>query len=144
MRTFRNHARLIALPTAALMALLSTPVGTVQAAMVSTEQVFEHAYPDVANADVSARDRVMSFLKRQDVRDEMRKLGVDPDEAMARVNALSDSEIQRLAGRLDQLPAGGSAVGAIVGAAVFVFVVLLVTDLLCFTKVFPFTKCINK
>jgi len=144
MRSFRNHTRFIALPMAAMVALLSTPVGTVQAAMVSTEQLYDHAYPAQTNADESTRDRVMNFLKRQDVRDEMRRLGVDPDEAMARANALSDNEIQLLAGKLDQLPAGGSAVGAIIGAAVFVFVVLLVTDLLCFTKVFPFTKCINK
>ena len=90
MNAFRTYTRLIALPTAASMLLLSTPVGPAQAAMVSTEQVVQHAYPAESTVDASARDRVMNFLKRQDVQDQMRKLGVDPNEALARVSALSE------------------------------------------------------
>lgn len=74
----------------------------------------------------------------------MRSLGVDPKEALSRTEVLSDSEISEIVGKLDELPAGGSAVGAIIGAVVFVFVVLLITDLLCWTKVYPFTKCVAK
>lgn len=144
MKFFRIYRRLIAYPAAALLLLLSMPLGTAQAGMVSTEQVIEQSYPNTSVAEESARDRVMTFMKRQDVREEMRKLGVDPDEALARAGALSNAEIQQLAGRIDELPAGGSTLGIVVGALVLVFVVLLITDLLCFTKVFPFTKCVGK
>ena len=67
-------------------------------------------------------------------------LGVDPVEAQLRVAGLSDAEVSRLAGRIDTLPAGEGALGAIVRAALIVFLVLLVTDLLGFTNVFPFTN----
>jgi hypothetical protein len=41
---------------------------------------------------------------------------------------------------MDQLPAGGDAVGVLIGASLFVFIVLLITDILGFTDVFPFVK----
>ena len=46
--------------------------------------------------------------------------------------------IQRLAGEIDKAPAGG-----IIEVILFVFFVLLVTDILGFTKVFPFTRSIR-
>jgi hypothetical protein len=67
-------------------------------------------------------------------------VGIDVHEAMARIDALSDAEIIALADRMEQLPAGGSAFGTIVGAAVIVFIVLLITDIMGFTDIFPFVK----
>jgi hypothetical protein len=46
--------------------------------------------------------------------------------------------------RIDELPAGQSAIGIIVGAVVLIFIVLLITDLLCLTSVFNFTRCAVK
>jgi hypothetical protein len=66
--------------------------------------------------------------------------GISPAEARARVDSLSDDEIMQIADKMDQLPAGGSAFGVIVGAAVFIFVVLLITDILGFTDIFTFVK----
>ena len=53
--------------------------------------------------------------------------------------ALSDDEVAQLAARMDSLPAGGE----IIGALVLIFIILLITDILGFTKVFPFTKPIR-
>jgi hypothetical protein len=78
------------------------------------------------------------------VQKEMRSLGVDPAEAYRRTAALSDAEIAQIAGRMDAMPAGEGVIGPIIGAAVLVFIILLVTDLMCWTKVFPFTKCVAK
>ncbi len=47
-------------------------------------------------------------------------------------------EILRVADRIPEMPAGGSALGVIIGAGLVVFIVLLVTDILGFTHVFPF------
>jgi hypothetical protein len=82
----------------------------------------------------------MAFLERADVREQIVALGVDPNEAAARVQALSDAQVRQIAGQLDQLPAGQSAVGIIVGAILLVFLILLLTDLLGLTNVFPFVN----
>ncbi len=46
--------------------------------------------------------------------------------------------------RIDQLPAGGDGLGVIVGAAVLIFPVLLITDVLGVTDIFPFVKKVDK
>ncbi|WP_068860523.1 PA2779 family protein [Perlucidibaca aquatica] len=83
------------------------------------------------------RAQVVSWLQRDDVRTQMTRFGVSADQAVDRVAALSDEEVQRLAGKIDATPVGGNG---FVGAVVFIFLVLLVTDLLGLTKVFPFTR----
>jgi hypothetical protein len=62
---------------------------------------------------------------------------VDLVHARARVAALTDAEAQMLVDQIDTSPAGASD---ILGALVFIFVLLLVTDILGLTKVFPFTR----
>jgi hypothetical protein len=66
--------------------------------------------------------------------------GVNPEEAKARVDSLTDQEIAEIAARIDHLPAGGNGIGTIVGAAVLIFLVLLITDILGLTDIFPFVK----
>jgi hypothetical protein len=56
------------------------------------------------------------------------------------VDALSDDEVAELSARIDALPAGGDG---IVGAIVLVFLVLLLTDIVGLTKIFPFTRSIK-
>lgn len=107
------------------------------------------ALPPQALADVvatdavvaaSARDRVALALSRAEVQQRLAAYGVDRAQAQARVDALSDDEAAQLAERLDALPAGGDG---IVGTILFVFILLLLTDILGFTKVFPFTRSIK-
>jgi hypothetical protein len=128
--------------TIASVLILSTAhfgfVGAVQAAMIGTPAV-QSAATATTNAD-DARARVQTFLARDDVSAQMRTLGVAPAEAAARVEAMSDDEVHALSQRLDSLPAGGDAFGTIITAAVVVFLVLLVTDILGYTRVFSFTR----
>ena len=113
---------------------VSMPLARAQAALVSTEQLL------AAGDGAAERARVLAFVERADVREQIVALGVDPDEAAARVQALSDAQVREIAGQLDQLPAGQSAIGIIVGAILLVFLVLLLTDLLGLTNVFPFVN----
>ena len=76
----------------------------------------------------------------QYVRAALERQGVSSDEAKARVNAMSDDEVERLAARFDSLPAGGSGLETFLVIGFLVFVTLLVTDILGFTKVFSFTR----
>lgn len=82
------------------------------------------------------RERLAGMLERSEVQERLLALGVDPANAKARVAALSDAEAAQLAARLDELPAGGD----ILWAAVLIFLVLLVTDMMGYTKIFPFTR----
>ena len=134
MTFLRGIGRAVALPVALAMVLASMPLGAVQAGLVPTEQVIDGA------AVASERAKVTAFLARAEVRRQMAAFGVDVAEAQARVAGLSDAEVRRIAGRIDELPAGEGAAGAIIGVALIVFLVLLVTDLMGYTNVFPFTK----
>jgi hypothetical protein len=113
---------------------LALPMQQTHAAMVGTELVLAQAESD------ALRHRVHEFISRADVATEMQKLGVDEASAKLRVAALTDSELQQVAGKLDTMPAGGES---ILGVVFTVFIILLITDILGFTKVFPFTKPIR-
>jgi len=96
--------------------------GTSQAAMIATP---------------TDRSQLLGVLERVEVQNQLQAHGVSIEQAKARIAALTDAEAAELAGRLDELPAGGIDVLAVV---LVVFLVLLLTDILGFTKVFPFTK----
>ena len=99
--------------------------------------------PTAAVVANPAKERIMGFFERSDVRQQLATLGVNPADAKARVAALTDDEAAQLAARVGSMPAGGDGIGALVGAAVLIFLVLLLTDILGFTHVFPFTKSIK-
>ncbi len=108
---------------------------TAHAGMVTTEQVARMA--DTEQAD-SGHARLTEALSRADVRAAMERQGVDPAKAIERVAALTDDEAGRLAEQINSAPAGG-----IIGALLLVFFVLLVTDILGLTKVYPFTRSVG-
>ncbi|MCU7369600.1 PA2779 family protein [Paucibacter sp. O1-1] len=111
-----------------------------QAVIVPTEALLpaEAAAGTTLSAE-AARARVGDFLARDDVRQALMGQGVDAEAAQARVAALSDTEVAELAGRIDSAPAGGEVLGLLFT----VFVILLVTDILGLTKVFPFTRSVR-
>ena len=114
--------------------LLNFNVPNAQAKMVGTDAVI------AGQQAADQRAQVADFMAREDVKQVMTQYGVDPVEAQQRVDSLSNEELANLANSIDQLPAGGSAVGVIVGAALLVFIILLITDLVGLTHVFPFVK----
>lgn len=105
-----------------------------QASMIGTAQV--------ANAAVAQQNRakVQAAFARADVQAELQKMGINMGEAGARVAAMTDAEAASVANQIDTLPAGGDG---IIGTLVFIFVVLLITDIMGFTKVFPFTRSLR-
>jgi hypothetical protein len=105
-----------------------------QAALVGTGEVVAAA--TLGQAADEARQRLAALLARDDVVAALQGHGVDAAQARARVDSLSDEEVQQLAGQIDQLPAGGD----VLGIAVFVFLVLLFTDIMGYTDIFPFVK----
>jgi hypothetical protein len=132
MTRFLLLGRAIALIMAAVVLITAMPLGVAQAALITTDQVIGDAADE--------RGRVTAFLQRQDVRAQMVALGVDPAEAAARVASLSDREVRHVAGQIDRLPAGQGVIVALIGAAVLIFVILLITDILGLTDIFPFVR----
>jgi len=101
------------------------------AGMIGTEAVVNAAQTQ------QYRERLHNALNRDDVQAQLLARGVDPAQVQARVDILTDEEMQTLATNMDQLPAGGDS---LIGALVFIFIVLLITDLLGLTNIFPFVK----
>ena len=108
-----------------------------RATLISTEQVA--AVAGVGSGE-AARAHVLATLERADVAAALRDRGVSLDEARERVAALTDAEAAIVARTIDEAPAGA---GDLLGTLVFLFVLLLITDILGFTKVFPFTRAIR-
>jgi hypothetical protein len=129
---------------AALVAVSVSYAGafqSAQAALVGTAQVA--AEQGVVSIDAQAmqqRAHVLSFLDRPDVVAGLQERGVTADQARERVAALTDAEVSQLAHTLDTAPAGASSV---LGVIVFIFVLLLITDILGLTKIFPFTRSVR-
>lgn len=134
MKRFNLFGRMVVRLMAAVMVMVSLPIGYAQAGMVTTDQVLDAAQLE------QTREQVIEFLARDDVRQQLEALGVDPDEASARAANMTDAEVMQIAGQLEQLPAGQDALGAILGAVIIIFVVLLVTDILGLTNIFPFVR----
>jgi hypothetical protein len=112
-----------------------------QAGLVGTAQVAEAQ--GVVSVDTRAaeqRARVLSLLDRADVAAGLQEHGLSADQARERVAALTDAEVEQLAHTIDTAPAGADS---FLGVLVFIFVLLLVTDILGLTKVFPFTRSVR-
>ncbi|MCX6077273.1 MAG: PA2779 family protein [Campylobacterales bacterium] len=92
---------------------------------------------------VSSKKKLAQIISREDVTKKFQELGVDSKMVEARVASMTDEEASKVAHQIDTLPAGADAGMSIVGAVVFIFLVLLITDILGVTKVFNFTKSVR-
>ncbi len=93
-----------------------TPYKIAQAGMIGTDQV-------VSQQQSSDRDAVVSFLSRSDVSSQLQSLGVDPSTAKARVAAMTDQEVARLAQQIQSAPAGASSAGTLLVIIIIVAVI---------------------
>jgi hypothetical protein len=135
MKRFYRIAKPVSLVLAIYVLMVSGPHQAALAALVDTETVMD------ATRVQNAREALRGLMARDDMRTALVDLGIDPQEARMRAEALSDAEALSVADAIDRLPAGGaSAFGIIVGTLLLVFIILLVTDILGYTDVFPFTK----
>lgn len=130
----RNPKKVVAILLLFSFLSLNVSIQPARAGLISSETA------QAINKQECSRARISSFLARHDVEQAMVKHGVNPEEARNRLNSLSDQEVQSIVRVIDQMPAGGDGVGSVIGAAVFIFIVLLITDLLGLTHVFPFVN----
>jgi hypothetical protein len=131
LRKMRKSVAILVIIALSTFSIISTPA---HAVMVSTAEILKQSQ------NYDSRDRLHMFFNRSEVQKHLVAWGVNPEEAKARVDSLTDQEIEEIRARIDQLPAGGDALGTIVGAALVIFLVLLLTDILGLTDIFPFVK----
>ena len=131
---FKDIARqAVALGVATQLLIATQYASMAQAEMIATDT----AISDHVNA--TGRAALLTEVRRDDVRAELVRQGVDPAEAEARLAALTDAEIQKTIAQMEDNSAGAGAVGTLA----MVFIILLVTDLLCLTRLFNFTRCVR-
>jgi hypothetical protein len=109
-----------------------------RAEMVTTQGVV------AAQDAVRARGALATALAREEVRGELARHGVSPEEAIARIAALSDAEVIELEGRVAELAAGGDFLGVTFAILIVTVTVLVITDLLGFTDSFTFIKPLQR
>jgi uncharacterized protein DUF6627 len=85
-----------------MVLMIWSPMQLAQAGMIGTDQV-------VTAASQADRNAVMEFLGRTEVTSQLQSLGVDPAVVKDRVAAMTDQELQQLAGKIHSMPAGGDS-----------------------------------
>lgn len=134
MKSKSTGFRVMAIFMTGLMFALAGPYQVAVAALIPTEVASESAKIALA------RENIKNFIARQDSQNLLIAKGISPEEAKARIDSLTDAEVLMVSQHIESMPAGGNAVGVIVGAILLVFIILLITDLLGLTNVFPFVK----
>lgn len=114
----------------AFMGFVTLPV---QAAMVTT--------PDLLQSQQAQQERqqLADLLNREDVQQQLLDYGVAPETVKDRVSKMTDAEVAQLNQQIADMPAGSG----VLGAAVLIFVVFVVTDVLGATDIFPFVHPIR-
>lgn len=107
---------------------ISLPMHNANAALIGTENAISQSQT------ATNRARVEAFMGRADVQTQMEKMGIPAADAQSRVAAMTDDEVNQVAGNINTLPAGGVNALAIV---LIIFIILVITDLLGWTKIFP-------
>ncbi|TVS11004.1 MAG: hypothetical protein EA419_09310 [Wenzhouxiangella sp.] len=122
-----NQQRIRSYLMACLFSLALLPLATAQAAtgLISSQEA-------LALERTGSVEQVQAWLQRDDVAAELVSMGVDPARAQQRVAALSPEELDAMAHRLDEMPAGAGVI-EILGVT---FLVLIVLDLIGVLNIF--------
>jgi len=134
MKVVRQNLKPVSIIVALFMLVISGPFQSVFAAMIGTETVME------TSQGQEARTRIKQLLEREDVRQALINQGIDSREAGARIDSLSDAEAVAVSDKLDQLPAGSGALEVFLIVSLIAFIILLITDIMGYTDIFPFVK----
>ena len=113
---------------AIVLLLVSSPYQAASAAMIGTEKLLQAATPQ------QQRDYLQQLMVREEVRRALVARGIYPLEAQLRIQSLTDDEVQLIAGKIDDLAAGG-------GVEIFSLIVIAVV--IATVLIFKFTNITN-
>ena len=112
--------------------LLVTPLINAHAQIVSTDTLLAQMQSE------TVRSTLLIQLQREEFKEQLTLLGVDPKEAITRVKNLTAEEVLALNKKIDELPVGSGA--NLLGAALFIFTLFVITDVIGATDIFPFIR----
>ena len=135
MKLIRQRSKSASAFLVVLMVLLTVPYQSVLAAMIETEATL-----DITAAGQEARNQIKTILAREDAQAVLKAQGIDPLEAMARVDSLTDDEARRIADQIEELPAGGNFFVTFLIVVGVIVIILIITDALGYTNVFTFVR----
>lgn len=128
---FKNNYIRRVLVLLCVFALLGGTLSPAFAGMIGTGELL------ATEQSLADRERLMATLSRDDVREQLATLGVDPAQAAERVARMTDAEVAALNERLDELPVGSASV---LGVVLLLFIVFVITDVIGATDIFPFIR----
>jgi hypothetical protein len=135
MKLIRQRSKSTSVFLVILMVLLTTPCQSVLAAMIETEASLASIPQGQA-----ARNTIKALLAREDARAVLRAQGINPVEAMARVDSLTDAEARRIADQIEEFPAGAGFFTTFIIVVGIIVIILVITDALGYTNVFTFIR----
>jgi len=110
------------------IALISISIGTVQAAIISNDQII------YKNDQINDKAALLQTFQRADVKAQLASMGVSAADLESRINQMTHEEIALLNQQMADLPAGAGVVGTVL----FIFLVFVITDVIGATDIFPF------
>ena len=135
MKLFRQRLKFASVFMVILMVLVTVPFQSVMASMIDTEATMA-----LTSEGQAARNTIKTILAREDAQAVLKAQGIDPLEAMARVDTLTDAEAQRIADQIEELPAGGGFFVTFLIVVGIIVVILIITDAMGYTNVFTFVR----
>ena len=104
---------------------------SVSAAMIGTETMLR---PD---RNQITRDYLNDLISREDIKKVLVARGINPLEAKARIDSLSDDELALISGKIADLPAGGDATGFVIVVGAVIILAILIVEYFSEVKMFP-------
>lgn len=135
MKLFRTRFKFLSAYLVIMMLVLTVPHQSVLAAMVDTEVTLA-----ITADGQNARNAIKTILAREDAQAVLKAQGINPLEAMARVDSLTDAEAQRIADQFEELPAGGGFFVTFLIVVGVIVLILAITDAMGYTNVFTFVR----
>ena len=127
MHAFQKMANPISILAVILLLLMSTLYQPAKAAMVGTEKLL------ISDRNQETRSYLQQMMSRKEIQEALVARGIDLQEAKIRIDSLTDSEIEQILEKINDLPAGGidaAFILIIVGVIVVLFIIVEYTSAL--------------
>ena len=99
------------------------------------------AYYQSVSAAMIGTETMLTPDRNQTTRDNIQKVlvarGINPHEAKARIDSLSDDELEMICQKITDLPAGGDATGFILIVGAVLIIVIILVEYFSEVKMFP-------
>ena len=101
------------------------------AAMIGTDALL------TADHRPDRRAILKDLISRESIRQALVMRGINPEEARARIDSLSDDELQNIFNNISDLPAGGDATGFAIIVGAVLIVLIIIVEYFSEVKMFP-------